>query len=535
VLICILPAKRTRFGGVVHAKPPPPWSPKRLKTFSDVHLYEFPVIGTMAMAGAIPFVRRGAGPARECLRDDVQRHAATRKTLTRRGLLVRSLGFASSALLLSSCSGLPLPGAPPLTPHQQGAASPPVRGGVLRISQRNDIALGAVPQLLIPQNLRLYSLVYDTLVANDAQLQPQPRLATSWQWSSDFRQLTIKLRSGARFHTGAAFTSADAKFNLERLRDPSLGSQWTSYAQQMHIDASDPGTLIITYDAPSRSSFDALIGTYMAEPQSIGNAAFIGTGPFRFQDWVQGDHLTFVRNPDYWQAGKPYVDQVVLSVQPDQQASLISVESNNLDWMTGVAGNDARRLQADPAYQVLLTGSGGNNYYAVCLDTSVPELADRRVRQAFSYALNRERIVDSALAGYGRAASTIWPPQALGYDAAQDRTYDYDLSRARQLLASAGWNSNTTIPLRATSTLPTDVAIAEIYQADLAAIGVNAVVQPGSSAELVTLIDKHQIGGALITATGLMNLSPATFFTANLYARVPNPSNFTSDRYSSLI
>jgi len=107
--------------------------------------------------------------------------------------------------------------------------------------------------------LRLDSLVYDALVANDAQLQPQPRLPTSWQWSSDFRQLTIKLRSGARFHTGAAFTSADAKFNLERLRDPSLGSQWTSYAQQMHIDASDPGTLIITYDAPSRSSFDALI------------------------------------------------------------------------------------------------------------------------------------------------------------------------------------------------------------------------------------------------------------------------------------
>ena len=284
----------------------------------------------------------------------------------------------------------------------------------LRISQRNDIALGAVPHLLLPQNSRLYSLVYDTLVANDAQLRPQPRLATSWQWSSDFRQLTIQLRTGAKFHTGRAFTSADAKFNLERLRDPSLGSQWTSYAQQMHFDASDPGTLVITYDAPSRSSFDALIGTYMAEPQSIGNAPFIGTGPFRFQDWVPGDHLTFVRNPDYWQAGKPYVDQVVLYVQPDPQASLIGLESNNLDWMTGVAGQDARRLQADPAYQVLLTGSGGNNYYAVCLDTRVPALADRRVRQAFSYALNRQRIVDSALAGYGRAASTIWPPQALG-------------------------------------------------------------------------------------------------------------------------
>jgi peptide/nickel transport system substrate-binding protein len=103
------------------------------------------------------------------------------------------------------------------------------------------------------------------------------------------------------------------------------------------------------------------------------------------------------------------------------------------------------------------------------------------------------------------------------------------------LLQAAGWSSNTTISLRVTSNLAPDVAIAEIYQADLAAVGVSAIVQPGSSAELLALVEKHQIGGALITGMGLMNLSPATFFTSNLYVRVPNPSNFTSDRYTSLI
>jgi peptide/nickel transport system substrate-binding protein len=157
------------------------------------------------------------------------------------------------------------------------------------------------------------------------------------------------------------------------------------------------------------------------------------------------------------------------------------------------------------------------------------------VRQAFSYALNRQRIVDSVLAGYGRATSTTWPPQAIGYDVVQDHTYDYDLRKAGELLVAAGWSSNTTIPLRVTSNLPADVAIGEIYQTDLAAVGVSAIVQPGSSAELLALVEKHQIGGALITGMGLMNLSPATFFTSNLYARAPNPSNFTSDRYTSLI
>src|SRR4029077_986333 len=95
----------------------------------------------------------------------------------------------------------------PFALRQPTSASGPRRGGVLHISQRNDIALGAVPHLLIPQNLRLYSLVYDTLAANDAQLRPQPRLATSWQWSSDFRRLTLQLRTDARFHSGRAFTS----------------------------------------------------------------------------------------------------------------------------------------------------------------------------------------------------------------------------------------------------------------------------------------------------------------------------------------
>jgi peptide/nickel transport system substrate-binding protein len=102
--------------------------------------------------------------------------------------------------------------------------------------------------------------------------------------------------------------------------------------------------------------------------------------------------------------------------QPDQQTALVAFESGLVDWVTGVSGQDARRLESNPACHVLLTGAGGNYYY-VGLDTSLPALADKRVRQAFSYAVNRQRIVDSVLAGYGRPASTIWPPQSPGYDA----------------------------------------------------------------------------------------------------------------------
>ncbi|MBV8718346.1 MAG: hypothetical protein JOZ65_25025, partial [Chloroflexi bacterium] len=179
--------------------------------------------------------------------------------------------------------------------------------------------------------------------------------------------------------------------------------------------------------------------------------------------------------------------------------------------------------------------SGGSLFFMVGLDTNVPALADKRVRQAFSYAINRQRMVDAALAGYGRPTSIIWPPQSRNYDAALDQSYTYDLDRARQLLTEASWDPTTRVALRVATELHAPLVMAQIYQSDLNAIGVNASLEQKSTQEMLVLLQKRQVGGAWISPTNLMNLSPATFFTGNAFARVPNPSNFTSDQYASLI
>ena len=158
-----------------------------------------------------------------------------------------------------------------------------------------------------PANFQISNLIYDTLIVYDQQLEPQPRLATSWAWSQDFRQLRLQLRPGVRFHTGRPFTSADAKFNIERLRDPSVGSQFRGYADSMQVSTPSPDELVIDYAAPVRSSFDALTLTFMADPltldQTRSGQDFVGTGLFVFEEWVPGDHLRVRRNPDYWQPG----------------------------------------------------------------------------------------------------------------------------------------------------------------------------------------------------------------------------------------
>src|SRR5262249_38543819 len=137
---------------------------------------------------------------------------STRHGLTRRAILHRSLAFSAGAFLLAACNGIAAPGlwpraadAPTVMASQ---AATPVRGGSLRISQPTDILPALVPHGVSPSNYAITNLVYDTLVRYDAQLQVQPALATGWEWSSDFLQLTLKFRQGVKFHTGRPFTSA---------------------------------------------------------------------------------------------------------------------------------------------------------------------------------------------------------------------------------------------------------------------------------------------------------------------------------------
>jgi peptide/nickel transport system substrate-binding protein len=460
--------------------------------------------------------------------------------MSRRALLVGSLGAGASTLALSACESLDRLGAlrargtPTGTP--QGAA--PRSGGILRISKPGDIVPAGAPFVLTSSNIHLFTLLYDTLVSYDTNFTPRPRLATSWQWSPDSRRLTLNIRSDVKFHTGRPFTSDDAKFNLEHLRDPSVGSTWRNYANLMHISAPDPGTLLIDYDTPVKSSFDALAWTFMADSQTLDQTntgrAFVGTGPFRFQEWVQSDHLTVTRNSDYWQPGRPYLDKVELDIMTDPQSGVVALESGSVEWMSGVPGPAARRLQDDPTYQVMLTANGGTYFY-VGMDLTVPALADKRVRQALSYALNRQRMVDTALSGFGRPASILWPRQSAAYDPTQDQTYTFDLTKARQLLDAASWDSNTIVPLYLGNLIALNVPMAEIYQADLASIGVKLDVQRVENGDFVSRILNGKFDGTWMTSMAFMNLSPATFLSSAAPVRLPNTSHFDNQRYRDLI
>ncbi len=469
------------------------------------------------------------------------RTARRRYSITRRHLL-GGAAMGAGALWLAACGGKSTESSGGISGSLGAAGTPaagqPKQGGTLRISQPQDIAPATAPHVLSPTNYNLYNTVYDLLVDYDTKLQPRPQLATSWEWSPDFLQLTLKMRQGVKFHTGRAFTSEDAKFNLDRIKDKSVGSQWANYAGLMHLETPDPSTLVIKYDSPAKSSFDALTGTFIADPQTLDQTkdgkAFVGTGPFKFKEWAPNDHVTVVRNPDYWQAGKPYLDQVDITISPDAQSALVNLESGGVDWMAGVEPQDARRLEKDKKYRLLIVDTGGGFWY-VGMDVKAPELADKRVRQAFAYALDKQRLVDTVLYGFGRPASLLWPPQSLAYDQAQDRTYTFDLKKAKQLLDAAGWNPNATVGFTLSNSYPPTHPMTEAYQQDLAQIGVKINVQKLEHPVYLPKLQKGEFRGAWMSTIGFMNLSPATFFISAFPVRVPNASNFQTPRYKELI
>jgi peptide/nickel transport system substrate-binding protein len=249
---------------------------------------------------------------------------------------------------------------------------------------------------------------------------------------------------------------------------------------------------------------------------------------------VSGNHLTLTRNSSYWQSGKPYLDQVELQVIPDPFFALQALRTASIDWISGVAGQDARQLQNDPSYQLILMNIGDSFYY-VGFDLTAAALADRRVRQAFNYALNRQAMVDGALFGFARPATSPWPRQSPGYDASQDQAYPFDLAKAQQLLDSVGWDRGTTVPMLVPSTAPATVTMAQIYQADLAKVGVSLAVQQIESADFGGRLVNGRFGGTWMAGMGFMNLSPATFLTSAFTVRIPNASHFDSPRYQDLI
>jgi peptide/nickel transport system substrate-binding protein len=348
----------------------------------------------------------------------------------------------------------------------------------------------------------------------------------------------LNLRHGVQFHNGRELTSEDVKFNILRVRDPKLPAAQLLFMSNWfgEVQTPDKYTVVLSSEQPRPAVFDFfefLNIVDQATAESGSRTTAVGTGPFKLGEWVQGDHLQFSRHPNYWQSGRPYLDELRIGIVPDPQTMLTSVEAGSVLAAIGVPLPAIARLRQDPRYGVLLSTNVGG-FLGLGLNTRVEPLNNRQVRQGLNYAINRQRFADTALAGIGQPIDLPWPPGSPAFDAAKNTRFAFDLDRARASFAASGVAA---IELDYLYTPQTNglAEMGQILQSDLAAAGVKLTLRALELSAFNATLFAGQFSGAFGAGGGFVQVEPSTLFFISAFYKVgANNPGFASEAYTQL-
>jgi peptide/nickel transport system substrate-binding protein len=328
----------------------------------------------------------------------------------------------------------------------------PKKGGTLTFLQTSE------PQTLVAlttvgtPSLTNSAKVTEGLLEYDYDINPKPQLATEWSISPDGKTYTFKLRPNVKFHDGRPFTSADVAYSIELLKTVHPRGRNT-FANVVEVKTPDPLTAVIELNKPAPYLIKALTaaespmmprhiyeGTDPLTNQN-GNAP-IGTGPYKFKEWVRGSYVIFEPNPDYWDKGLPRIDRMVCKFVPDPGARSIAFEngSGDIGYRTPVALADLDRLKKLPNL-VFETDGTSYSYNVQLLQFNLDSqfFKNLKVRQAVAHAIDRAALLKVVAYGYGVIS---YSPIAPGLKEFHDPTpspYKLDLKRAEELLDEAGF------------------------------------------------------------------------------------------------
>lgn len=404
-----------------------------------------------------------------------------------------------------------------------GATPQPKSGGTLRYATGTDVNR-------LDPHFRLgdiYYTVYDRLTQYDINHNVQPMLAESWDISSDATTYKFNLRKGVLFHNGAELDSNAVKFNSERARDlPNTqldeAKWWTS------IETPDKYTVIFKSDKPRPLAFDFFEFLNIAEPTAANDPTkAVGTGPFKFVEWKQSESLTLTKNTSYWQSGKPYFDDIVMSVITDPQAMVTRFEGGSLDAALQYPVNDFLRLKSDSNYTTYTFSAG--NFSCFGINCQVAPWDNKKMRQALLYAVDRVRWANTIQKGLETPSALPWPKTSPAYDDAMANGYQFDLDKAAAMLKDAGFSGSFTGDVIMQNSSAELTAFAQILQSDFARLGITLNLKPQDVAAYLDLVNNWKYNGFWLGGGSFAQLDPATAFTKSRALSVTgNSSAFTA-------
>ncbi len=358
----------------------------------------------------------------------------------------------------------------------------------------------------------VYANVFEGLTRFGPDGSVRPALAASWEVGDGATTYLFHLHDGVTFHDGTAMDAEDVKFSLDRARaEDSANAQKALFAGIETVEVIDPLTVKVTLGAPNGNfAFNLAWGdAVIVAPESVETAATapVGTGPFRFAEWLQGDHVTLTRNPDYW--GEPAaLAKATFRFISDPTAAFAAMMAGDVDAFPNYpAPETLAQLAADPRFRVIVGSTEGETILA--MNNRQPPLDDARVREAIAHAINRQEIIDGAMFGHGTPIGTHFAPHNPDYvDLTGLSAHDPEKSKA--LLAEAGVAG---LKLRLALPPPTYARRGgEIIAAQLAAVGIATEISNVEWAQWLEQVFK----GKDFDLTIVSHTEPADI---NIYAR----------------
>ena len=383
-------------------------------------------------------------------------------------LVVAACGSSGSSSSSSSSSG--------------GSSGAPVKGGNLTFAAVQDAQSMNATTVFDNNSIWIFEQIYQTLytVTNDGK-GVKPLLATSYTMSSDKKTYTFTLRKGVKFSNGQPMTSADVKFSIDQNRKATQGWAYLDSAISS-VDAPSPDTVVIHLKFPwaplladlSIFANGIVPNNYGGETENQFYQHPVGTGPFKWDYWHKGSALKLVRNPLYWEKGKPYLDSVTWTDVPNDNTRLLQLKGGQAQVDQTPAWSTVASLKSTPNVNMFLFPSTQTNYLA--FNENVKPFQDVHVRRAISLAINRDAIIKAVLFGNGKPANSLFPPQVPYYDPATPG-YQYNIAQAKAQMAQSSTPHGFTTTILIPSGNSDYATISTILQSELKPLGITVNVQ----------------------------------------------------------
>lgn len=322
--------------------------------------------------------------------------------------------------------------------------------------------------------------VYEPLVSYDFKKKEYYGvLAESWKVENKTNWI-FNLRKGVKFHDGSEFTADDVIHSFTRIKEDKESLQGNLLSNVEKMEKVDSHTVKIITKVPSVSFLKELYWLYITSKSVYdqhgakgADKLAIGTGPYKFKNWVRGERFVIEANPDYW-GGKPTVDQLVFRTMPEDVARVTALEKGEVDIITAPL-QDLKRLEKNPNIKVESVPSFRMMMFV--LNQAIKPLDNKKVRQAINYAINVESIINNVLDGHVKRLNGPVADYVVGNDPSWS-PYPYDPDKARQLLKEAGFpNGFDLVVYSTTERYPRDVNVGEAVVSQLKEVGIRAKLE----------------------------------------------------------